>query len=187
MAIKKPKYDFDPEGRLAKAITKSANEIQNLTIPLTEIGKSWRKGNVSQFDPARKSRGKYAELSPRYKSLKEKYIGSAYPILRGFLKEKGLPARRSGKLADSMINPSHPDSVSKIINQSGILLGTKVKSKKGFLYPLALEKGNKNMPARPVVLLGSEQVATMDQNKRIDNYIELLADFVIQKSKGFAE
>ncbi len=178
-------YEFDPGNKLGNAIKKALLEIEDLTVPFKEMTASWYKSNVSIFSESRKSAGKYQDLSPRYKSLKEKHIGSAYPILRGFLKPKGQPARKSGKLADSMLDPRNPDSISRIINKTSLILGTKVTSK-GKPYGLYLHHGTNKMPARPFVLLGAEQVAPDPIRRRRQKWIDMIEDFVIQKSKGFA-
>lgn len=180
------KYEVDPKQKFEKAIKKSLKQLNDLTIPYNLMARSWFKSNVSIFDEGRKSKGKYEDLSPKYKSRKARLLGSPYPILRGFVKEKGSPARKSGKLADSMTNPSHKDAVNLIVNKKILVLGTKVLSKKGAPYARFLHFGTNKMSARPLALIGGEQVATRQVNERRENWIKLLNDFVIQKSKGFA-
>ena len=148
--------------------------------------REWYKGNRSIFDEGRKGRGKYIDLTPKYKKAKIKAIGGAYPILRGFLKPPGQKARKSGKLARSMTDPANADTVATIINKKALILGTKVTNEDGEPYPQFLHFGTKKMAARPFVLIGGEQVATNEINKRRENWINMLKDFVIQSSEGFA-
>lgn len=179
-------YEVDPGGKLQKEINKTIKILGDLSAPYKLMTDSWFKGNVSIFDEGRQGPGKYADLTEPYKTRKERAIGKAYPILRGFLKEPGQPARKSGKLADSMTDPTHPDAVSTVANKTILILGTKVKSKKGHPYPLSLHFGTKNMEARPLALIGGEQVATRQVNVRRDIWIETLRSFTIDSSKGFA-
>lgn len=171
------KIDVDPNQELQKSLNKTIRKLGDITIPLMLISRSWFKGNVSQFDKGRKSRGKYADLSTNYKNLKKKYIGSAYPILRGFIKVKGSKARKSGKLADSMTDPRNKYAVNLIVNKKSLIMGTKVRNKKGKNYAFYLNDGTKFMPARKVVLFGSEQVATSQQNKRVQGWVYMLEKY----------
>lgn len=182
------KYKVDPQDQLNQAINKAIKGVNDLTVPLKLMTREWFKGNRSQFDEGRKGPGKYknADLSPLYKKQKKRAIGSAYPILRGFLRVSKGKYKKSGKLAASMTIPGNSGSVNKIVNKKILVLGTKVKSKKGAPYPFFLHFGTKKMPARPVVLLGVEQVATRDQNKRVQNWTQMLGDYVVQVSEGFA-
>ena len=138
--------------------------------------KAWFKGNRSQFDLGRQGPGKYKDLSDQYKDQKERETGFTYPILV-----------RSGKLMRSMIQPDNSDSVNKIVNKNILVLGTKVTGKKNAPYPFFLHFGTKKMSARPVVILGVEQVATREQKIRIKLWVEMLNDFVQQKSEGFSK
>lgn len=181
------KYTVDPDKKFNKAIDKAIRSLNDLTVPFTLMTKEWFKGNRSIFDEGRKGPGKYKDLSSGYKAAKIKAIGSPYPILRGFLKPKGSPARKSGKLADSMIEPTNPDAISIIVNKKILILGTKVKGKGGVPYPSFLHFGTSKMPARPFVLLGGEQVATGQINQRREVWIDLLTDWALQVSEGFAK
>lgn len=179
-------YRVDPDNKFNQAIQDAILKVDDLTIPFKLMTREWYKGNRSIFDEGRKGPGKYADLTPKYKLAKIKAIGTAYPILRGFLKPKGQPGRKSGKLAKSMIDPSNSDTVATIINKKVLILGTKVKNAKGEPYPNYLHFGTSKMTARPFVLIGGEQVANKDINKRRENWIELLSDYVLQVSKDFA-
>lgn len=181
------KYNVDPDKRLEKAIKKASKQLDDLTIPYRLMTREWYKGNRSIFDEGRKGPGKYIDLSPKYKKAKTKAIGSPYPILRGFLKPKGQPASKSGRLAKSMTDPSDAGTVATIVNKKILVLGTKVTGKGGVPYPRILHLGLGRMPGpRPFVLIGGEQVATNQVNKRRENWVELLSDYVKQVSEGFA-
>ena len=168
----------DPDKRFNDALRRAQNKVGDLTLPLNLITKSWFKGNRSIFDLGRKGPGKYIDLSPKYKARKKKILGSPYPILVGFTKSK----RRSGKLARSMTNPTNPDSIANIINKKSLILGTKAKTQKGHLYPASLHYGTRFMPARPFVLLGSEQVAPSPVNRRKELWIKIIKDYVLSVS-----
>lgn len=179
-------YDVDPDGSFTKSLNDAIKKIGDLTIPFKLMTREWFKGNRSIFDEGRKGPGKYADLSAKYKIAKTKAIGSPYPILRGFLRTAGGKAKKSGKLAKSMIKPGDSGSVSTIVNKNILILGTKVTGKGSVPYPTFLHLGTKDMPARPFVLIGGEQVATNQVNKRRKNWGVMLQDYVFQVSKGFA-
>ena len=181
----KAEYEIDPKGEFDRALRKAQKKVKDLTVPLTLISREWFKANRSQFDKGRKGPGKYKDLSEKpfrafwtnnrgyaalykgTKDYKEEHLGFVYPILRA-----------SGKLADSMTDPKNSDAISLVINKKSLLLGTKVKSKKGVSYPSFLHFGTRRMPARPVVLFGVEQVATSHQGKRQKLWIKTLAHYV---------
>ena len=175
-------YIVDPDNEFARAIKKALKKVDDLTIPFGLIAKSWFKGNNFIFDPSRQGPGQYVDLSPRYKKLKSKAIGSPYPILRGFTGNKKDGYRKSGKLAKSMTDASNPDAVNYIINKQTLILGTKVEAN-GKPYARFLNFGTKDMPARPLILIGGEETAPFQLKNRRKNWIELVADYVEQVSK----
>jgi len=170
------KYEIDSQKKFRKEINKAIKKVGDLTIPFGLMTREWFKANRSIFDKGRVGPGKYADLSPKYKVAKGKKYGFVYPILRG-----------SGKLAESMIEADHPDSIAIITNKNVLTLGTKVTNKKNKPYPIFLHFGTNKMTARPLVLLGGEQVATRPINKRRENWVTMLNDYVLQVSKGFAK
>jgi len=175
-------YDVDPGGKFQKAIDKAAKAVGDLRTPYKEMIGQWYKGNRSIFPESRGGPGKYADLSPKYKKAKTKAIGSPYPILRGFIKKAGSPARKSGKLADSMNNPGDQNAIATVFNKKVLILGTSVSGKGGAPYPTFLNFGTNKMPARPFMLIGGEQVATSAVNQRRKAWIKTLEDWVIQVS-----
>jgi len=182
----------DPGKDFTNAINRALKQTGNLTTPLKLMARQWYKGNRSIFDVNRKSKGRYKDLSEKpftvyweapesglndfyeggYKEFKERKFGFVYPILRA-----------TGHLAASMTVPNHPNSVNYIINKSILVLGTNVTSKKGAPYGIWLQTGTKKMPARPYVLIGGEQTATPEINKRREVWLETLHDWVMQVSK----
>jgi len=180
------KFEIDEDGEFGRAINIAIKEVGDLRAPFGLIKESWFKGNMSIFPEKRGGPGKYADLSEKYKRRKEKAIGSAYPILRGFVKPKGGAARKSGRLARSMTVPNSKGAISTVTNKRTLTLGTQVKNKKGVLYPEYLHFGTSKMPARPLLLLGAEQVAPSQINKRVENWVKMISDYVIQKSPGKA-
>ena len=93
----------------------------------------------------------------------------------------------TGKLGKSMTDPSSSDSVATIVNKKTLLLGTKVKSKRGAPYAFFLHFGTKKMKARPLVLFGSEQVAPRAINKRVENWAKMLGKYIRDVSGGFTK
>lgn len=165
------KFDIDPHKQFFKALKKAQQEVADLTEPLKEISDSWFKSNQAIF--ALKGPGKYVDLAPSTKKQKAK-TGSVYPILE-----------RSGKLKQSITNPSDSHAVSDISNKNSLTVGTRVTSK-GSPYAIFIHHGTKKMPARPVVLFGAEQVAPTVLNKRVSLWERMLTDYVKQVSGGFA-
>lgn len=162
-------YVVDPDKRLQKALDRALKNVSDLTIPYQLMAKEWFRGNRFIFDPGRKGPGKYKDLTPRYKKAKNKKYGFIYPILRA-----------SGKLADSMIDPTNPDSVNVIVNKKTLILGTKAQSEDGAPYPIYLQAGTRKMASRPFVLLGGEQVSPPAINRRRKAWIRLLNDYIYQ-------
>lgn len=171
-------FQVDQKKSFSTAVFKTGKKLDNLSVPLKLISRSWFKGNRSQFDLGRKGPGKYKDFKNEdVKEQKAREVGFTYPILV-----------RSGKLMRSMTDSTNPDSVNKIINKKILILGTKVTGKKNAPYPFFLNFGTKfTAGPRPVVLLGVEQVASGDQKRRMKSWKYMLEDFVIQKSKGFAK
>ena len=160
-------FEGDPEKRLTKAILKASKKVEDLTVPLTLMTREWYKSNRSIFDKRRKGPGKYEDLSPKYKIIKEAKYGFTYPILRA-----------SGRLAESMTSPQSPESINRIINKKALELGTSTP------YASYLHFGTKKMPARPLALIGAEQVAPKLINQRLENWVKLMEDWVYQVTSG---
>jgi phage gpG-like protein len=157
------RFQVDPDKEFQKAIAKVVKEVDDLTIPFQEMTRSWFKSNRAIF--ALKSPGKYTDLTANYKKQKVKAVGFIYPILK-----------RSGRLADSITKPDSSDAITEIINKKTLVLGSKVP------YGSAHQFGTKVLPQRPWILLGAEQTAPEEINRRRDAWVALLADYLAQKS-----
>ncbi len=157
-------FVVDPDNEFKKAIQKASEEVEDLTIPFTLMEQSWFKSNRAIF--SLKGPGKYSDLSEVYKPRKKKDVGFIYPILR-----------RLGALESSLTVPGDEDSVATILNKKTLVLGTKTP------YAGFLHGGTSRMPARPMVLVGAEQVAPDEINRRRLAWIEILGDYVLQKAK----
>lgn len=158
------KIEVDPGDEFTKAVKKTIKEVEDLTIPFTLISKSWFQSNKAIF--RLKGKGKYEDLSSGYKKLKQKQAGFIYPILK-----------LSGKLEKSITDPTATGAISLILNKQTLVLGTAVS------YAQFHQKGTRYMPARPPVLVGAEQTAPTELNKRQEIWIETLANYVLERSK----
>lgn len=171
----------DPKSSLRKTLQAAGRKLGDLTIPLKQISQEWFSSNKFIFEL--KSAGKYEDLSSKpffawwemgdlrrlfsggYKEYKSAKVGFVYPILKS-----------SGRLAQSITNPSHENAISFIINRKDLTLGTNVE------YAHFHNDGTKNMPARPPVLFGNEQVAPSALNRRIEIWETRMLDYVAQVS-----
>jgi phage gpG-like protein len=157
-------YVVDADKQFQKAIKDALKQVNDLTIPFKLITKSWFKGNEFLFKaPYNPSR--YTDLTENYKKQKKKAVGFIYPILR-----------RSGLLEESITDPSSGNSINLIINGKTLVLGTKVP------YAAKHQFGEK-VPARPFLLIGGEQTAPDEINRRKDAWIATIRDYVMQKSQ----
>ncbi len=163
-------FEYDQRKELSNAINKTLEHVQDLTIPYTLIAQSWFKSNKSMFYGNISGPRKYVDLTDSYKKQKQKKYGRVYPVLFA-----------TGKLKESITNPAHSDSINRIVNKKELILGTKVTNKKGDPYAFFLQNGTRNMPARPAVLFGVEQVATSIQNQRLKAWINILEHFLLEK------
>lgn len=158
------KIEVDPGDEFNRAVKKTIKEVEDLTIPFTLISKSWFQSNKAIF--RLKSPGKYADLSRNYKNAKKAMVGFVYPILK-----------LHGKLEKSITDPTASGAISLILNKQTLVLGTAVP------YAQFHQKGTRFMPARPAVLVGAEQTAPPELNKRQEIWIETLANYVLERSK----
>src|SRR3990167_7515127 len=153
--------EISNESAFKQRLHEISKKVNDLTIPLTLISQSWFKSNRAIF--SLKGPGKYEDLSPKYKLFKTKTFGSPYPILK-----------LSGSLEKSITEPTDHRAISEIVNKKVLLLGSRVTSKDGAPYAIFLHNGtSRGMPARPVVLLGSEQSAPSGLNKRVNGFIQI--------------
>lgn len=152
-------FIVDPGDRFKNALTKAINSVNDLTIPLQLISRSWFKSNMAFF--ALKGPGKFVDLAESTKLQKDPDV---YPILR-----------RSGALEKSITDPTDGDAISIIVNKTGVVLGTRTR------YAPYLHFGTKKMPARPFVMIGAEQTGPDEFNQREQLWINTIASYVVDK------
>jgi len=159
------KTQVDPQKALAKTLRQAAKQVSDLTIPLTLISQQWFKSNRAIF--TLKSHGAYVDLSPLYKKWKAAKLGSPYPILK-----------LTGKLEDSITDPTSPFAVSYILSKTDLFVGSKVG------YAGVHHKGSRKrgIPIRPVVLFGNEQVAPGALKNRIKTWEKIVMKYVADVS-----
>jgi phage gpG-like protein len=186
----------DPGDRFKKALIKAGKKTDDLTEPLKLIAQSWYKVNKAIF--ILKTKGPFKELSTNpfraywltkrekstwkkrppsdnyfpggYRQYKEMKYGFVYPILKA-----------SGDLEKSLTNPTDSNTIASILNKKVLLLGTKVTSRKGAPYPTYLQTGTRKMPARPFMVIGTEQGAWAKSShiqRRLKFWIETLNTYV---------
>lgn len=159
------KYAFDPDGAFQKKLNDAFKATGDLTIPLTLIAREWFQSNKSIF--ALKGKGRYTDLSPKYKKAKQRRYGFVYPILMA-----------SGRLMASITSPPGADSINYIINKNTLVLGTKVPYA---IYHQSQEPRSK-MPYRPFLFVGVEQIAPHDiKQNRLKNWIKIIDSYLDQK------
>lgn len=158
------KIEVDPGDEFNRAVKKTIKEVEDLTIPFTLISKSWFQSNKAIFKL--KGKGKYEDLSARYKKAKQAMVGFTYPILK-----------LHGALEKSITEPTAKGAISLILNKQTLVLGTAIS------YAQFHQKGTAFMPARPAVLVGAEQTAPPELNKRQEIWIETLANYVLERAK----
>lgn len=159
------KTQVDPQKALAKTLAKARKQVSDLTIPLTLIAQQWFKSNKAIF--TLKTRGAYVDLSPLYKKWKTNVLGSPYPILK-----------LSGDLEASITEPADPFAVSYILSKTDLFVGSKIA------YAGVHHKGSRkrNIPIRPVVLFGNEQVAPQALRTRIKTWERMVMKYVADVS-----
>lgn len=145
---------------LQAVIQKAREQVNDLTVPFKLIGQSWFKTNRALS--SLKGPGKFVDLKPEYKRVKAKKWGFVYPILGA-----------SGRLLSSITTPG-PESINLIINKRTLLLGSTVP------YGIYHQLGTKTLPRRPWILVGAEQTAPPELNKRKEAWVKMIHDYVRQ-------
>lgn len=169
--VSKTNYKVDPHKKLSKKIVEASKKAEDLRVPLNLITQSWYKTNRAIF--SLKGKGKYDDLSPKYKKRKLKNTGFVYPILLG----------ATGRLAESILSPTSQYAINVIKNKKILELG--VRKTPEFPYPAAHHFGFKgsNIPARPFLFIGGEAAAPRALNRRVDIWIDLIKHHVIGTMK----
>ena len=159
-------YAFDQDSEFRKTLEDVYNRTGDLTIPLTLIAKSWYKGNRSIF--VLKGPGRYIDLTEKYKRRKKSKWGFVYPILKA-----------SGRLAESITDPSSADAIHYIVNKNTLVLGTSVPYA---IYHQSQEPRTR-MPYRPFLFVGVEQIAPNDiKNNRLKTWFQILDSYLTQRT-----
>ncbi len=156
------RFEVDPDKTFSRAVQKAAEEVGDLRIPLTLIAKQWFQSNKAIFSLS--GPGKYKDLSKLYKRAKLNRYGHIYPIF----------GTRKGPLEKSITDPNDGGAVNNIINKTTLVMGTRVPHAIFHQGPGTRTK----MPFRPIVMIGSEQIAPPELNKRRDIWIKMLGDYV---------
>jgi phage gpG-like protein len=179
-------YVVDNDKRFRKALDRVSFDIKDLRIPLTLIAKDFYRSERAIFQL--QGPGQYPDLSKKpffawwetgklktrylggYKSYKQAKWGFAYPILK-----------RTGRLADSVTNPSSPDAINRIENQNSLLIGT--------LVPYGIyhqsDRTRSRIPLRKFLFIGPEsRFATNDQKGRLERWVGILEGFYAEKLKS---
>lgn len=138
-ALQRKAISFDKKSynRFLKALSVSAEKIDDLRIPLNTIGKRFLEERKFIFDMTRSSPGAYKDLSPNYKKQKQRKLGFHYPILY-----------YSGRLKRS-ITKRNEETIFNIGKKS-LEIGTTV------FYAEWLQMGTRKMPAREFLFWGPE-------------------------------
>ena len=163
-------YEVDNDRRFRNALRRALLVTDDLQLPLNLIAKDFYKSERAIFKL--KSPGLYPDLSEKYKPAKRRAVGFIYPILK-----------RGGKLEKSMTNPKSKGSINHIVNKQALILGTRVKNKKGVFYPAFLQDGTSKMPARKFLFIGPEapRFAKGPLAGRPERWFNILNEFIFQK------
>ncbi len=172
------RVEVDVTGSVRDALKRAKDAGLNLTVPFTLIAKSWFRANRSIF--ILKSPGKYPDyggFSPNTivygdvtrrelaKKRKQKQFGFLYPMMRA-----------SGRLEDSLTNPTHPDSVNLIVNKNALFLGTKVP----YAFYHQASGARETLPFRPVVFIGAEQIAPTEMRNESTRWVNIIDSYMQQ-------
>lgn len=137
--------DFgDFKGMIAKFI----EAFGSARVPLSSVLTYWHKWNETNIFGL-SGPGQYEDLSENYKDFKEAAVGFIYPILKF-----------DGVLQASLTTQNSVYSVAELYDD-GLIMGTSAVTLKGHSYPLDLQHGTDNMPARPPVLKSPEQLDSL--------------------------
>lgn len=160
-------YEIENDREFNARLTELGTKASDLRIPLTLIAKDFFKSQKAIW--ALKSPGKYPDLAASTKAQRRRDGQSMYPILF-----------RTGALMRSMTNPSDGNAINQIINKRELILGTKVKSKKGFNYPAVHQFGSKHVPMRKFLFIGPEapRFALGPQKGRLERWIGIIEGYM---------
>jgi hypothetical protein len=165
-------YSVDNDKTFRAAMKRATEVTQDLRIPFGLILADFYRSEQAIFKL--QSPGQYPDFknggpnSP-YAKRKQKAVGFKYPLLF-----------RKGALANSLLGPNNPGSISSIQNLS-MYFGTTI--------PYAIyhqsDKARKKIPLRKFLFIGPEapRFATSEQMGRLERWNNIMNDFVLKKLK----
>lgn len=159
---------IENEKEFMAAIRAAKDEVRDLTLPLTLIARDFYKSEKTIFMLG--GPGQYEDLRPRTKTTKQRLYGRVYPILKA-----------TGALERSVTDPTDENAVNQIINRDTLIIGTKLKSRKGKPYPIYQQKGapEVHLPARPFLFIGPESGFGTDATRgRLERWTGILRGYV---------
>jgi phage gpG-like protein len=171
MAEEFTSYSVDNDRTFRRAIKAASEKISDLTIPLTLISQDWYRSERAIFKL--KGPGQYPDLSPGYKAFKASKVGFVYPILK-----------RTGRLAQSLTDPTSSKAINQIINKDTLIIGTKVKY--GVFHQS--DRPRRKIPLRKFLFIGPESGFAMSPQKgRLQRWLGILSGFVDESTSDVGE
>jgi len=159
-------YIVDNDRAFADALTRLAAVTDDFRIPLGLIGGDFYKSERIIFQL--KGPGLYQDLSPKYKSRKQRMLGFAYPILVG----------RTKRLSESMLGPDARDSVYEL-GKDSLTLGTET--------PWAIyhqsDRPRRKIPLRKFLFITGGTNETSRDSRitgRIDRWLLIMDNYIKQ-------
>ena len=138
-------YIVENDRKVQRFLQKAAKSVDDLRDPFTRIANDFYRQNKATFSltgaGTLEGAKRWPDLKESTKKQKKRNYGTAYPILVA-----------TGRLAGSLINPGHPDTV-KNIKKRSLELGTNVPYAKFHQY------GTRNIPMRKPVFIRTRQAA----------------------------
>jgi phage gpG-like protein len=166
----KGSFDFEilieNDARFLAAIARAKGAADDLTQPLTQIGKMLSKSAKAIFEL--QGPGQYPDLAESTKKAKLKRWGQIYPILRA-----------SGRLEKSLTEPGSRDSVLDVANKDTLYWGTRVPYG---IYHQSLEPRRGKLPWRPFLIWGPDsRFSPGVESYRIGRALSILNNYVLRQ------
>jgi phage gpG-like protein len=166
-------YEIDNDRKFRNAIARASEVTDDLRVPFGLILRDFYKSEGAIFKL--QGPGKYppfqghkdADGLTRYQAYKRKRFGFDYPLLVA-----------TGRLANSLLGPSNPGSISKITKLS-LTFGTSVPYG---VYHQSDEPRHR-MPLRKFLFIGPEapSFATSEQMGRAERWLNIMNDYVLKQ------
>lgn len=152
-------YDVDADKKFKEAMDTAIKSGLDLSFSMGESARIIKKEAGKNF--ILKGFGQYPPLSPAYQTRKQR-LSPGIPILTG-LTPGGRP---SGKLKKSIVETTS-DSIIRIGKRS-LEVGTKATSNDGTPYPILVQEGTRNMPARKFLFFSQRMVGQITNTINAD-------------------